>query len=106
MSVVNLNSSNFDDYISSSKIPVVVDFWAAWCGPCKMMGPVLDELAEQYEGKIVVAKVNVDDDPALAMKYAIESIPAVKLFKDGILKDESIGFKPKPLMEKWIQSNL
>ena len=106
MSVVNLNSSNFDDYISSSQIPVVVDFWAAWCGPCKMMGPVLEELSSEYEGKIIVAKVNVDEEPALAMKYGVESIPNLKLFKNGVYADESVGFKPKPLIAKWIDSNL
>lgn len=106
MAVINLNEQSFNELINKSPIPVVVDFWAAWCGPCKMMAPILDELSEQYEGKVVIAKINVDDEPALAMKYQIDSIPNVKLFANGTYKDESIGLKPKEAMQQWIDGNL
>ena len=102
MSVINLNTNSFSDFIAKADVPVVVDFWATWCGPCKMMAPVLEEISQKYEGKLIVAKVDVDDEPALAMKYNIDSIPNLKLFKNGVYTDESIGYKPQVMLEQWI----
>ena len=95
MAEITLTNDNFKTEVLESDIPVLVDFWAPWCGPCKMLGPVIAELAEEYEGKVKVGKVNVDDEGELAMEYGIESIPAVLIFKEGKVVEQSLGFKPK-----------
>ena len=83
MAEIKLTSANFENEVLKSNIPVLVDFWAEWCGPCKMLAPVLSEIAEEYEGKVKVAKLNVDEEVALTMQYGISSIPAVFLFENG-----------------------
>lgn len=93
MAEIVLTSKNFEEEVIKSDIPVVVDFWAVWCAPCKMLSPVVSEIAKKYEGKVKVGKVNVDEEPELAFKYRISSIPAVILFKDGSPAESSIGFK-------------
>ena len=95
MAEITLTNDNFKTEVLESDIPVLVDFWAPWCGPCKMLGPVIEQLAEEYEGKIKVGKVNVDDEAELAMEYGIESIPSVLYFKGGEVVTQSLGFKPK-----------
>ncbi len=95
MAELILTSDNFKTEVLESEIPVLVDFWASWCGPCKMLGPIIAELADEYEGKVKVGKVNVDDEEELAMQYGIESIPAVLYFKNGEVVEQSLGFKPK-----------
>ena len=95
MAEITLTNDNFKTEVLESEMPVLVDFWAPWCGPCKMLGPVISELAEEYEGKVKVGKVNVDDEEELAMQYGIESIPAVLYFKNGEVVEQSLGFKPK-----------
>ena len=95
MSEIILNENNFDDEVLKSDIPVLVDFWASWCGPCKMLSPIISQLAEEYSGRIKVCKVNVDEQPVLAERYQIQSIPTMYFFKDGKISDTSIGFKPK-----------
>ena len=91
------------DVLDSAK-PVLVDFWAAWCGPCHVLAPVIDELAVEFEGQVLVGKVNVDDHPSLAAKYGIRSIPAVLIFKDGQVVDESIGAVPKQVLAEKLRA--
>jgi thioredoxin len=94
MSVINLNAQGFLDVVKNSDIPVVVDFYADWCGPCHQLAPIIDSLSRRYEGRAVFARVNVDDEPELAAKYQIQSIPAVILFDGGEPRARSIGAKP------------
>ena len=94
MSVITLTAENFDQEVLQSQVPVLVDFWASWCGPCRMLSPLVDQVSEEVEG-IKVGKVNVDDEPDLAEKYNINSIPTLLVFKNGELADKSVGFIPK-----------
>lgn len=94
---LELNDSNFEETIKGDK-PVLVDFWAEWCGPCKMIGPVVEELAGDYEGKAVVAKLNVDENPEVAGKYGIRSIPTLLVFKGGEIVDKQVGAVPKSVL--------
>ena len=95
MSIVNLNDENFENEVLRSDKPVLVDFWAQWCGPCKMLSPVIEEIAEEYDGKIKVAKCNIDEEMQLAVQYGISSIPTILLFENGEIVKKSIGFAPK-----------
>jgi len=99
---VTLTSQNFEEEVLKSEKPVLVDFWATWCGPCKMLAPVISEIAEEYEDKIKVGKVNIDDEKELAVKYQITSIPTLMLFKNGEVMNMSVGFQPKSELEKMI----
>lgn len=94
-SVIELNSDSFETEVLKSDQPVLVDFWAPWCGPCKMLGPVIDEIAQEKAGTVKVAKLNVDDSPQLAAQYQIQSIPALLIFKNGEVADKLIGAVPK-----------
>lgn len=100
--IVNLTDSNYKDILAQD-LPVVIDFWAVWCGPCKMLSPVMDELAEQYDGKIIVAKANVDEAEELCQEYGIMSIPTILFFKNGVELNRHTGFAPiaklQPLFE-------
>ena len=93
--ITTLNESTFDEQIATAELPVVVDFWAEWCGPCKMIAPILEELAAEQDGKLSVAKLNVDENPDLAMRYNVMSIPTLLVFKDGEVAKRLVGAKPK-----------
>ena len=95
MSEVIINKSNFENKVINADKPVLLDFYADWCGPCKMLSPVLSEIADEYADVIRVAKVNVDDEPELAMKFKVSSIPMLVLFKNGRIISTSVGYRPK-----------
>ena len=95
MAEINIRESNFEREVLQSEIPVLVDFWAVWCGPCRMLAPAIAEIAEEYAGKVKVCKVNVDEAPGIARKYGIASIPTVLLFKNGNNVAQSVGYVPK-----------
>tara|TARA_Y100000768_G_scaffold294666_1_gene228483 strand:+ start:514 stop:837 length:324 start_codon:yes stop_codon:yes gene_type:complete len=102
---IDLNDENFKDYIASDK-PVLVDFWAEWCGPCKMLTPIIEELAEEYADRAVIAKVNVDQASSIAQQYSIRSIPALLFFKNGAVEQQLVGAVPKEDITKIIDGLL
>ena len=104
--VAAVNSRNFEDEVLNSNTPVLVDFWAAWCGPCRMVAPVIDQLGEQYAGKVKVVKLNVEENPEIAEKYQILSIPTVYLFKNGKHADGLIGARPKQSFEDMLKKHI
>ena len=92
---IKLTKDNFDSEVINSNIPVLVDFWASWCGPCRMLAPIIAEIAGEYDGTIKVGKVNVDDEPELAAAFGVQSIPTVVVIKNGVISEVSVGYKPK-----------
>ena len=99
--VIEINAQNFENEVLNSETPILVDFFAPWCGPCQMMAPVLEELVEIFEGKVKIAKINteLEDNQALAMKYQIQSIPNMKVFKSGEVIKEFIGYNPTEILK-------
>ena len=106
MSLLQLSEKNFEQEVVKSNIPVLVDFWAEWCGPCRMIGPIVDELAKEYTGKIKVGKVNVDEAQSLAVRFNVMSIPTLIFFKNGEAVDQIIGAMPKEELVEKINENL
>ena len=102
MAEITLTAENFESEVLASPVPVMVDFWATWCGPCRMLAPVIAEFAEEHEGEVKVGKVNVDEQPELAARYNISSIPTVLVFKNGVLTNSAIGYRPKTQIEALI----
>jgi thioredoxin 1 len=105
-SIVTVSSHNFDGEVIASSTPVLVDFWAEWCGPCKMLSPVLDELATELGDKAKIAKVNIDDNQDLAVKFGIKSIPLLIFFKDGEVRDKVVGLVPKETLAQKLNALL
>ncbi len=103
MAEIKLTDQNFEQEVLRADLPVLVDFWASWCGPCQMLAPVIAEIAEEYAGKVKVGKVNVDEQPNLANRYGIASIPTVMLFKNGEVVSTSLGYRPKNDLETMLK---
>lgn len=104
MATVPVTDATFDAEVRKSDIPVVVDFWAEWCGPCRQIGPALEELSVAYEGKVKIVKINVDENPDSPAELGVRGIPALFLFKDGQVVSNKVGAAPKAALETWIKS--
>jgi len=105
-SAVPVTDSTFQNEVLESDIPVLVDFWAPWCGPCRMVAPVVDEIAEQYQGRVKVVKVNTDDNPEVASTYGIQSIPTLMIFKGGTKVDKVVGAVPRTTLATTLEKHL
>jgi thioredoxin 1 len=103
---IEFTDANFQQEVLDSNIPVLVDFWAVWCGPCKMIAPLVEELSKEYEGKVKVGKVDVDNNPKTSMTYGIRSIPTLLIFKDGKIVDQIVGAVPKQAMAQKLDAQL
>jgi thioredoxin 1 len=104
--ILELNSGNFKTTVEAGATPVLVDFWAPWCGPCRVIAPILEEVAKEFEGKARIAKVNVDDSPDIASQFGVRGIPTLILFKEGQIKGQMVGANPKSNIVQLIQKNL
>ena len=102
MATLKVTDASFKTDVVGASTPVVVDFWAEWCGPCKMIAPALEEIASELEGKVTIAKINVDENPGIAGEFGIRSIPTLMLFKDGKMAATKVGASPKSELKKWI----
>ena len=106
MTIVNINENNFEKEVVKSSLPCLVDFWAEWCGPCKNLAPILDEISNELKEKVKIGKINIDDNQELAAKFSIRSIPTMILFKDGNNIDTKVGLPPKKELLDWIETKI
>lgn len=106
MHVNNTSDQNFEQDVLKSETPVLVDFWAEWCGPCKMVTPILDQLADEFGDKVKIVKVNIDENPETPTKYGVRGIPTLMLFKNGELSSTKVGASPKQALADWINETL
>ncbi|MGE0845449.1 MAG: thioredoxin [Flavobacteriaceae bacterium] len=106
MTAKNVTVQSFDTDVLNSAEPVIVDFWAEWCGPCKQLAPTLDEIASEMQGKVTVAKVNIDENQDLAVKYGVRAIPMLAIFKNGELAGTQVGVQPKSRLVSWINDSI
>jgi thioredoxin 1 len=104
--MINVDQSSFERDVLNSQMPVLVDFWAPWCGPCKAVAPIVEELAKEYKGKVEFAKLNVDDAPFVASKFGVMSIPTIMVFKGGKPMQHAIGYQPKEQLKKLLENVL
>lgn len=103
---IEITDANFSDIVLKSDKPVVLDFWAEWCGPCRMVGPLVEELAKEYEGKAIIGKVNVDNNPGVSSEFGIRNIPTILFFKGGKIVDKQVGATPKSVLENKLKAQL
>ena len=106
MATLKVTDENFDTEVIKSSKPIVVDFWAEWCGPCKQIGPILEDLSDEYKEKITIGKLDVDENPEIASKYQIRGIPTMMLFNNGTLIDTKVGMSSKSDLIQWIDNNI
>ena len=106
MATVKVNDENFDTEVLKSSKPIVVDFWAEWCGPCKQIGPSLEEISDEMKDQVIIAKCNIDNEPNAPTKYGVRGIPTMLLFKEGELKATKVGATPKSDIISWIKENI
>lgn len=106
MAEITITNANFEQTVIKSELPVLVDFWAPWCGPCRMLGPVISQIAGEYEGRVAVGKINVDEEPELAERFGVASIPFVALFDKGEVVEKSVGFRPKESFDEMLETVL
>jgi thioredoxin 1 len=103
---INVSDDNFEKAVLQSELPVIVDFWAPWCGPCKMVAPILEKIADEYSGKLIVAKVNTDENPKWAMEYGVQGIPTMLLIANGTVIHQQVGAVPEPFLKEIVDTFL